>query len=65
MLFIRQHLDVSQSGGVVDDYMSFFVTGTTWRSLLATIYGYQVTDAIKAGELFSFDIDHVARHAHW
>ena len=39
--------------------MSFFITRTTGGAL-ASISGNPVTDALKAGELFGVDVDHVA-----
>jgi hypothetical protein len=60
LLLIRQHLDVSQSCGVVDGHMSFLVTDTTGAAKPA-ISGDPVTDPFKAGQLFGVDVDHVAR----
>ena len=39
--------------------MSFFITHTTGGAL-ASISGNPVTDALKAGELFGVEVDHVA-----
>lgn len=59
LLFIRQHLDISQSRGVVDGPMNFVHNPRHGRTL-ATISGNPVTDVLKAGELFGIEVDHGA-----
>ena len=71
LLLIRQHLGVSQAGGIVDGHMGCFVACTS-RAAKAPIASDPVPDAIKPGQLFDVDVDHVARprpllplYQHW
>jgi hypothetical protein len=71
LLLIRQDLGVSQAGGIVDGHMGFFVARTS-RAANAPIASDPVPDAIKPGQLFDVDVDHVARlrplvspYRHW
>jgi hypothetical protein len=59
LLFIRQHLDVSQPCCIVDGHMGLLITRTTGRAQ-ASVTRDPVTHSLKASELLGIYVNHVA-----
>jgi hypothetical protein len=59
LLFVRQHLDVSQLRGVIHSHMGLLIASTR-RAALAAVTGDAVANPFQADQLFGVDVDHVA-----
>jgi len=59
LLLVGEHLDVGQSGGIVDRNVHT-VVADAGRAALPPVTGDSVADLAKTGELFDVDMDQVS-----